>query len=733
MTANTLEKLNEEQHLAVTSTDQNLLILAGAGSGKTTVLTMAISWQIQNHNINPGNILAVTFTNKSANEMLQRIKNSLNNPNPNIWIGTFHGICHKLLRINHAAANLDSEFQIIDTEDQKRIIKRIHKTMQLDEGRWPPKKTIFFINNLKEEGIRAKNAHTETDHKNEVLLQVYQTYENYCREHNIIDFTELLLRCYEMLANNPEVLAHYHNRFSHIYIDEFQDTNNLQYKWLKLLSTATTKVIAVGDDDQSIYSWRGAQVENMQSFQDDFSDVKLIRLERNYRSTQNILNAANHLIKNNDGRLGKKLWTESEDGDPISLFEAYNDLDEASFIVHEIKRHCSSGTTEYKDVAILYRSNAQSRVLEDALNRSGTPYRIYGGLRFFDRMEIKDMLAYLRLVYHQDSDSSFERIINTPPRGIGAMTLNLIREQATSQQISLWATTQQLMQADHIPSRIKTSLTSFVTTMNELIEFSTKNDLSTLTDKIATCSGYQQYLEKDRTETGRARLENIAELVSATKQYQIAESSYHEQLGEFLNSIALDSDQGMQDKATQNSVQLMTLHAGKGLEFPIVFMSGVEEGLFPHQMSVQEPGRLEEERRLCYVGITRAMLKLYISYAQTRRLHGKETIQRPSRFIGELPPESVHEVRTTTPRATIKSPSKRSSLNYQTTTKTSSKPKPQDNGGEYRSGRKVLHRQFGMGTIIDGSSADDGRIQINFKKVGKKWLMLQYAKLEFSD
>jgi DNA helicase-2/ATP-dependent DNA helicase PcrA len=713
-----LKSLNEAQQQVVAAPQSHLLVLAGAGSGKTRVLVHRIAWLINVENISPHNILAVTFTNKAAGEMRQRLENLLDIPMRLMWVGTFHGLAHRLLRQHWEAAGLPQAFQILDSDDQYRVIKRILVSLNLDETQWAPKKVQWFINQQKDDGIRPNQVPNANDPYTKTLVRIYQSYEEICTRNGVIDFAELILRSYELFIKNPDILHHYQERFRHILVDEFQDTNTIQYAWLKLLSSGKNYLMIVGDDDQSIYGWRGARVKNIQDFIRDFPDNQVIRLEQNYRSTGVILAASNSLITHNDGRLGKKLWSNGGQGDLISLYGAFNDLDEARFIINQIKQGLKKELRP-NEVAVLYRSNAQSRVLEEALISAQIPYRIYGGLRFFERAEIKDALAYLRLIANRNDDPAFERIVNTPTRGIGDQTLQMLRLEARSQGISLWQAAEYLLANQSLSSRAANALTLFIQLINKINNETQALTLAEQTEQVLYSSGLLSHYKKEKGERGQARIENLEELINATRQF-VPEDSSISILSAFLAHVALEAGEHQGD-TTQECVQLMTLHSAKGLEFPWVFLCGMEEGLFPHHMSHEEPGRLEEERRLCYVGMTRAMRKLFLSYAEVRRLHGNESHHRPSRFISEIPKELLAEIRLRTsvirPTSALKS------------AKNSNRDSMIGDTG-LRIGQTVTHNTFGEGTLIDAEGRGEHmRLQVKFNNAGTKWLVASYAKL----
>lgn len=713
-----LKSLNEAQQQVVAAPQSHLLVLAGAGSGKTRVLVHRIAWLINVENISPHNILAVTFTNKAAGEMRQRLENLLDIPMRLMWVGTFHGLAHRLLRQHWEAAGLPQAFQILDSDDQYRVIKRILVSLNLDETQWAPKKVQWFINQQKDDGIRPNQVPNANDPYTKTLVRIYQSYEEICTRNGVIDFAELILRSYELFIKNPDILHHYQERFRHILVDEFQDTNTIQYAWLKLLSSGKNYLMIVGDDDQSIYGWRGARVKNIQDFIRDFPDNQVIRLEQNYRSTGVILAASNALITHNDGRLGKKLWSNGGQGDLISLYGAFNDLDEARFIINQIKQGLKKELRP-NEVAVLYRSNAQSRVLEEALISAQIPYRIYGGLRFFERAEIKDALAYLRLIANRNDDPAFERIVNTPTRGIGDQTLQMLRLEARSQGISLWQAAEYLLANQSLSSRAANALTLFIQLINKINNETQALTLAEQTEQVLYSSGLLSHYKKEKGERGQARIENLEELINATRQF-VPEDSSISTLSAFHAHVALEAGEHQGD-TTQECVQLMTLHSAKGLEFPWVFLCGMEEGLFPHHMSHEEPGRLEEERRLCYVGMTRAMRKLFLSYAEVRRLHGTESHHRPSRFISEIPKELLAEIRLRTsvirPTSALKS------------AKNSNRDSMIGDTG-LRIGQTVTHNTFGEGTLIDAEGRGEHmRLQVKFNNAGTKWLVASYAKL----
>jgi len=716
-----LDPLNDAQREAVAAPPGNMLVLAGAGSGKTRVLVHRIAWLIQAEGASPFGILAVTFTNKAAAEMRGRIEELLAMPARGMWVGTFHGLAHRLLRAHWKDAGLPETFQILDSDDQYRIIRRLMRALDIDEDQWPPKQAQWFINNKKDEGLRAKHLDDRGDPYQRQMIRIYYAYEEACERAGVIDFAELLLRALELLRNKPEILAHYQERFGHILVDEFQDTNSIQYAWLQLLVGSNNNIFVVGDDDQSIYGWRGAKIENIQRFSNDYPGAQLIRLEQNYRSTDTILSAANALIENNSGRLGKKLWTDGSKGEPIQLYAAFNDLDEARFIADKIRVWVEQGGTR-RDSAILYRSNAQSRLLEQELIQAGVPYRIYGGLRFFERAEIKNALAYLRLSANRHDDASFERVVNTPTRGIGERSVSAVREHARENKVSLWDAAIAVGNSGTLAARGSNALIAFLRLIDELEEGMSEIELYEQIEHVIRQSGLIEHHQKEKGEKAQSRVENLEELVTAARQFEYDESEIElAPLQAFLSHAALEAGEGQGD-VDEDCVQLMTLHSAKGLEFPLVFLCGMEEGLFPHKMSLEEgSNRLEEERRLCYVGITRARQHLYMSYAETRRLYGSETYQPASRFIKEIPDELLEEIRPrasfsrvapSVPKSTFKSPVEEapSGLNL---------------------GQRVSHARFGEGVVLGYEGQGNGaRVQINFKGAGSKWLVIAYAKLQ---
>jgi DNA helicase-2/ATP-dependent DNA helicase PcrA len=711
-----LDGLNDAQRQAVASPLSAALVLAGAGSGKTRVLVHRVAWLIQVEGASPNSILAVTFTNKAAAEMRSRIETLLGLPSGAMWLGTFHGLAHRLLRIHWREAGLPQSFQILDSEDQARVLRKVLKALDLDETRWIPREILWFINAQKDEGHRPKHIKDDGDPTRRQLIRIYQAYEEACQRAGVVDFAELLLRAYELWRDNPGLLQHYRARFRHVLVDEFQDTNAIQYQWLMLLAGPEGAPFVVGDDDQSIYRWRGARVENLNQFRRDFPKAVLYKLEQNYRSTGTILKAANALIANNAGRLGKTLWTSGEDGERVKLYAAFNERDEADFVVNRIREWVGRGGAR-REVAVLYRSNAQSRVFEEAFLNARMPYRVYGGLRFFERAEIKDALAYLRLIASRADDSSFERVVNLPVRGIGAKTMDQVRDAARLNSTSLWNAAVACTQGA-LAQKSAQALQGFLTLIDKLGREVSGLELHEQVDHVIQSSGLIEHFKKEKGERGEGRIENLLELVSAARGFSPESEAESElsPLESFLAHAVLESGEGQADPY-DDCVQMMTLHSAKGLEFPVVFLAGMEDGLFPHQRSTADLAGLEEERRLCYVGATRAMRQLYITYAEQRRLYGIDTYGQPSRFISELPADLIEEIR---PRLQVSRPLfvKRSSTLDETP-------------ASMRMGSRVRHTKFGDGVVLNfEGNGPHARIQVNFEGQGTKWLMLSYANLE---
>jgi DNA helicase-2/ATP-dependent DNA helicase PcrA len=708
-----IDSLNDAQRNAVCAESGNQLILAGAGSGKTRVLVHRIAWLMQTEKVSPYSIMAVTFTNKSAKEMRNRIEDLQGSSLRGMWVGTFHGLAHRLLKSHWLDAGLPENFQILDSDDQLRVVKRVTRALDLDDSQWPPRQSQWFINSQKDEGKRAAHIDDWGDLHHKTMVRIYQHYEVLCKRGGLVDFGELLLRSHELWLKKPAILEHYQQRFSHLLVDEFQDTNAVQYAWLRVLAGNNCKVTAVGDDDQSIYGWRGAKIENIQRFSEDFPDTQITKLEQNYRSTETILQAANEVISRNQGRLGKELWTAGEKGEKISLYAGFNEVDEANFIVEQIQQ--ASQEVAKSDCAILYRSNAQSRVLEDSLLRAGVPYRVYGGHRFYERLEIKNALSYLRLLNNPHDDIAFERVINTPTRGIGAKSVENLRLFAREHGASLWQSASTMVEKNILPARAASNISNFLQLLADLTEGTNELPLHEQVDHIIDASGLLEFHRNEKGEKSQARVENLQELVVATRAFAWDEDENGTPLQQFLDTAALDAGDAQADEF-EDAVQLMTLHSAKGLEFHTVFIAGVEENLFPHKMSAEDPERLEEERRLCYVGITRAMVKLYISYAECRRLYGSDNFNAPSRFLREIPPECLQEVRL---GAQITRP-----VLFGAPDET----EPQQG---ISLGGRVFHQVFGEGTVLNVEGhGDNARVQVNFDNEGSKWLVLQYAGLQ---
>ncbi len=733
-----LDALNDAQRAAVTARAASTLVLAGAGSGKTRVLTHRIAWLIHTGQASPNGVLAVTFTNKAAAEMRARIEELLRIPARGLWVGTFHGLAHRLLRAHWREAKLPETFQILDSDDQHRIIRRVLKALDLDEERWPPRQIQGFINARKDDGLRPQHLEDRDDPHLRQMIRVYRAYEETCERSGLVDFAELLLRAHELWRHDAQLLAHYQQRFRHILVDEFQDTNSIQYAWLRLLAGESNKLFAVGDDDQSIYGWRGARIENIQRFTQDYPGSQIFRLEQNYRSTATILAAANALIAHNNGRLGKNLWTSGARGAPIRVYNAFNDLEEARFVVERIAQWVAHGGRR-AEAAVLYRSNAQSRVLEAALLHAGIPYRVYGGLRFFERAEIKDALAYLRLIANTGDDASFERVVNLPTRGIGDTTMEAVRGLAKQRSITLWNAAQCALAEGALSARAANALGGFLKLMETLARelvapgvlppatlarpcASQDLPLVEQVEQMLRLSGLLEHYRQSKGEKDQARVENLEELLNAAREFERADDETLTPLSAFLSHAALEAGEG-QGVAWEDCVQLMTLHSAKGLEFPLVFLCGLEEGLFPHERSIAEDSRLEEERRLCYVGITRAKRELYLTYAEVRRLHGSESYRLPSRFIAEIPAELVSEIR---PRLSVMPARQAAAQPVRSRPAAAEIPNTR-----LRIGQQVRHTKFGEGVILNYEGAgEQARVQVNFGRAGEKWLMLTYANLQ---
>ncbi len=724
-----LDGLNKVQREAVMATNPALLVLAGAGSGKTRVLVHRIAWLIATENISPHAIMAVTFTNKAAHEMRSRVETLMGRSTSSMWIGTFHGLAHRLLRAHARDAELPETFQILDSDDQLRVIKRVMKEMNLDENEWPRKQAQWFINKQKDDGLRPKDIKHNGDLFTSIHTQVYYQYESACKIGGLVDFAELLFKAFELVRDNLHLREHYQQRFKHLLVDEFQDTNGIQYAWLRLMSAEDCGVTIVGDDDKSIYGWRGAKIENIRRFDKEFKQTKTLRLEQNYRSTGNILKAANAVIANNQERMGKNLWTNDSDGEPISLYAAFNEQEEARFIAGRIADWFKEGNA-YSDCAILYRSNAQSRVLEEFLLQKQIPYRIYGGLKFFERAEVKDTLAYVRLMYNNQDDAAFERVVNTPPRGLGQKAVETIRERARADQSTLWSAAERVVAEKALSPKAIASLATFLNLIKNCFDDFNQLALEVQIQLTIESTDLLAMYAKEKGEKAIARKENLAELASAAREFDVEDYPDLSPMTAFLAHASLEAGDNQADKY-EDCVQMMTLHSAKGLEFPLVFISGMEEKLFPHMMSMDEPDKLEEERRLAYVGITRAMKKLYLLYAEKRRLWGKDTYPSVSRFIKEIPAELKEEVR-------LNSQISQPVFNHAGFNQTGYK-KSQSSYGKLSDtnewglslGQYVKHAKFGSGVILSFEGDGDKTVaHINFENGESKRLMLAYAKLD---
>jgi len=722
-----LTGLNNKQLEAVTLPQQSALILAGAGSGKTRVLTARIAWLIQTGQVSPTGLLAVTFTNKAAKEMLTRITASLPINTRGMWVGTFHGLCNRLLRAHHREAGLPASFQILDIADQLSVIKRLMKLMNVDDEKFPPKQVQNFINGCKDEGLRAHAVEAYDPHSTK-MREIFDEYDKQCQRDGVADFAELLLRCYELLERDANIRGHYQSRFKYILVDEFQDTNRLQYLWLKLLAGEDNCMFAVGDDDQSIYGFRGARVGNMRDFEKDFKVQNVVKLEENYRSHSNILDAANAIISHNNNRLGKNLWTSAGAGEPVRVYDAYNDTDEAQFIVDEIKMlHCEG--TSLGEIALLYRSNAQSRILEQALFNANLPYRVYGGLRFFERAEIKHALAYMRLIANANDDTALLRVVNFPTRGIGARSLEQLQEVARAENCSIWQAAINKVGNGKLGAK---GIEGFVALIRQMVDNAYGISLRELTELAITMSGLVAHYENDKE--GEDRIENLKELVTAAVSFTNRDFGNHNNvdgeteqdlLTQFLSHASLEAGEHQADVGRE-ALQLMTVHASKGLEFKAVFISGLEEGLCPHEQSLFENAGLEEERRLMYVAVTRARQRLYLSHAQSRMLHGKVRYGIPSRFLDEIPEELLKRLNS---KPVARSGSNRdySELPAMMSKQQSSNQK---NAMPWKIGQQVAHTKFGNGVVVSyEGNANDMRVQVNFGREGLKWLALEFAKL----
>ena len=717
-----LDDLNAAQREAVSAPPGHYLVLAGAGSGKTRVLTHRIAWLNEVQGVPAHGILAVTFTNKAAGEMRARADVQLRHGARGMWIGTFHGIAHRLLRLHWNEAKLPEAFQVLDSDDQLRLVKRVAQQLELDDGRFPPRQIAWWINAQKDEGRRPQHIQPGDDPWTDALRRAYALYQERCDRAGLVDFAELLLRAHELLRDTPALLGHYRARFRDLLVDEFQDTNAIQYAFVRVLAGDSGRVFVVGDDDQAIYGWRGARVENVQQFLRDFPGARTIRLEQNYRSSANILNAANAVISHNPDRIGKQLWTDSGEGEPVDVYAAYNEMDEARFVVERIRQWVREGGS-WSEAAVLYRSNAQSRALEEVLLAEQVPYRVYGGMRFFERAEIKDTLAYLRLVANRADDAAFERTVNTPVRGIGDRTLDEVRRRAREHGVSLWQAAGALVAENALAARARNAVAGFLSLIEALDAETVDLALKDRVDHVLARTRLREHWSSEARGQldAESRLENLDELVSVASRFSRAELDEDQQsmseLVAFLSYAALEAGEG-QAQADEDGVQLMTLHSAKGLEFPLVLLVGVEEGVFPSSKSLEESGRLEEERRLAYVGITRARHKLVLTWAESRRIHGMDMYGMPSRFLREIPGHLLNEVR---PRVQVARPM-------------AAPPRaahPVLEQPALKLGQAVTHASFGRGVVTDyeGSGAH-ARVQVNFEQAGSKWLVLAFANLQ---
>ena len=720
--------LNKQQLQAVNCSLGNKLILAGAGSGKTRVLTCRVAELINTFDVRPSDILALTFTNKASNEMKQRLEKLLKISSYGLWFGTFHGICRRLLKIHWKEAGISEYFTILDSQDQLRIIKRVMKSKNLDDNLYDPKALQSFINSQKDKGKRHKDVNNDDDK----YIEIYKEYEDACRQTNSVDFADLILLTYEMFKNNPQILNYYNKRFQNIMVDEFQDTNTLQFNLLKLLNGNTGSLYAVGDDDQSIYGWRGARSRNIQFFKDEFKNVEIFKLEQNYRSTNKILSVANNLISNNKERLGKNLWTDSAGGDPVYLYEAYNGDDESSFIAQKIQELVLHGHKR-SEIALLYRSNFLSRRLEEELNSRSIPYKIYGGFRFFERSEVKDVIAYLRIAVNTSDDSAFERTVNNPPRGLGEKTIQVIREYAKNNSLSMWDTINQIEKTGISGARAINSFASYANIIRELIEKLNDLDLKSLIEKVINLSTLNQYYELKKNEESLSKQENLEELLSTAERFYQNNMDSENILGDFLDNASLEAGD-LQSNPHDDPVQLMTIHSAKGLEFPVVFLTGMDEGIFPNENRNLKKGFLEEERRLCYVAITRAMKTLYITHANMRYMHGNNNFLIPSRFINEIDDDLLESIKSNNKSLSNKynsfSQKKKDFDNYSQDSDIENYS--QEENTYIKIGQRVSHMKFGDGVVLSYTGkSDDLKLHINFESYGKKWLVLSYAQLDF--
>ena len=719
--------LNNQQVAAVKCSTGNKLILAGAGSGKTRVLTCRVAELINKYEVKPSNILALTFTNKASNEMKQRLEKLLRISSQGLWFGTFHGICRRLLKIHWREAGINEYFTILDSQDQLRIIKRIIKSKNLDENLYDPKALQSFINTQKDKGKRYGNISNDDDKYKEI----YKDYDEACRQTNSVDFADLILLTFEMLKGNPQVLEYYNKRFKNILVDEFQDTNTLQFNLLKLLNGSDGSLYAVGDDDQSIYGWRGARSKNIKFFEDEFRNVEIFKLEQNYRSTNQILSVANSLISNNKERLGKNLWTDSQKGDPVYLYEAYNGDDESNFIIEKIQEHVSRGGKR-SDIALLYRSNFLSRRLEEELNSRSIPYRIFGGFRFFERAEIKDVIAYLRISVNTSDDSAFERTVNNPPRGLGEKTIQVIRDYAKKNSLSMWDAINQIEKTDVTGTRSLNALNNYMTIVNEIVKNINTLDLKRLIEKTIALSTLTEYYNSKKNEEALSKQENLEELLSTAERFYQNNIDSDDVLSEFLDNAALEAGE-FQSKTHEDPVQLMTIHSAKGLEFPIVFLTGMDEGIFPNENRNLNKDFLEEERRLCYVAITRAMQTLYITHTNMRYMHGNNNFLIPSRFISEIDDDLLESIKINNDRSIQSKYTDNHQFDDYSQDTDVDHFSQEDNSVYIKVGQRVRHMKFGNGVILSYTGKGDSlKLQINFESYGRKWLVLSYAQLDFN-
>ena len=727
MDTDIFESLNDQQKLAVNCSLGNKLVLAGAGSGKTRVLTCRVAKLIYDYDIKPSNILALTFTNKASNEMKQRLQAILKISTQGLWFGTFHGICRRILKIHWKEAGIKDFFSILDSQDQLRIIKRIVKSRKLDDNFYDPKQLQSFINSQKDRGLR----YDKCNNDDKLYIDIYKEYDEICRQTNSVDFADLILLTYEMFMNNPEILKYYSSRFKNIMVDEFQDTNTLQFNLLKLLNKENCSLYVVGDDDQSIYGWRGARSENIKYFNKQFKDVEIFRLEQNYRSTTNILDVANNLIAKNKDRMGKNLWTNTNQGNPVYFYEAYNDDDECSFIVDKIEQFVESGMKR-SDIAILYRSNFLSRRFEEELNSRSVPYKIFGGFRFFERAEIKDVLAYLRVAVNTSDDSSFERTINNPPRGIGEKSISILREEAKKHNISLWESIHNENTLSLMSSRCVSSLNNYKQIIDSLTSLLSELKLKEIIEKIIDISGLTKYYDTKKNEESLSKIENLEELVSTAERFTHNNLDSENLIQDFLDNASLEAGE-YQSKLDSDPLQLMTIHSAKGLEFPVVFLTGLDEGIFPNPNRDILPGFLEEERRLCYVAITRAMETLFLTCSNMRYMHGSSSDFIPSRFIGEIPNELIEPIKTEFKKKFGNDNYTESNHYDEFSQEEIYDDISQDNVIPFiRVGQRVNHLKFGHGVILSYTGKkDDLKVQVDFEKYGKKWLVLSYTQLEF--